>query len=64
MANETLRKYAKANGVYLWQIAAKFGMVDSNFCKKMRFEFSDEDTEKAKRFIDEIVSERRAKHEL
>lgn len=58
MANELIREHAKKNGVYLWELAARYRTSDSYFSKKMRFEFSQEEQEKALRYIDEIAKER------
>jgi hypothetical protein len=38
MANETLKSYAKGNGVYLWQIADRLGVTDGTFSKYLRKE--------------------------
>lgn len=58
MANATIRARAKEKGVCLWEIADRFGIMDTNFSKKLRKEFAPADTEKALRFIDEIAAER------
>lgn len=31
MANEEIKKYAKSKKVYLWEVAEKLGLWDSNF---------------------------------
>lgn len=58
MANETVREYAKEKGVKHWEIAARLGMFDNTFSKKLRFELSDEMREKVINAIDTIASEK------
>lgn len=59
-ANTEIRDYAKRKDVYLWELAAKFGIRNAEqFSKRLRFEFSPEDKALAFQYIDEIASERR-----
>ena len=60
MTNVSIRTKAFQNGVCLWELAQKMGITDSSLSRKMRKEFSPEETEKALQLIDEIVAERRA----
>ena len=60
VANERIRREAKKKGVCLWEIADLFGVADCTFSRKLRKEFSKEDTEKAWRYIDEIAAGREA----
>lgn len=55
MNNKELRLYAANKGVRLWQIAERFGMIDSNFSRKLRKELSEEEAELFRRYVDEIV---------
>ncbi len=57
-ANEKIRRYASEKKVFLWEVAMKFGIADSQFSRRMRVEFTPEEAEKAMRFIDEIAAER------
>lgn len=57
MANQNLKFYAQGKGVRLWQIADKFGVSESYFSRKLRKEFTEEEAEKFKRFVDEIAEE-------
>ena len=59
MANDRIRSAAHKSGVKLWELAYRLGMSDFALSKKMRFEFSDEDTKKALACIDEIARERK-----
>lgn len=56
--NLVIRDFAKAKGVRMWEIAHRWGCDDATFSRKMRFEFSPEDQEKALKIISEIVEER------
>lgn len=55
-ANEKIRKAAEEKRVRLWEIAERFGVNDVLFSKKLRHEFSEEDTARALRYIDEIAA--------
>ncbi len=55
--NDALRDYATSRGVRLWQVADKFGITDWSLSRKLRKEFSKEDAELFKRYVDEIASE-------
>lgn len=57
MQNLKIRKYAESKKVYLWQIAMKMNMTDSNFSRKLRKELSAEESSKIKHYIDEISKE-------
>lgn len=56
MSNKELRLYAASRGIRLWQIAEKFGISDVAFSKKLRKEFSEEDAERFRNYVDEIAS--------
>lgn len=58
MANTELKLYASQKGVRLWQVAERFGMIDSNFSKKLRKEFTPDAAEKFRRYVDEIAREK------
>lgn len=55
--NNDLKIYAATKGVRLWQVAEKFGITDAAFSRKLRKDFSKEDAEKFKKYVDEIASE-------
>jgi len=57
MENLRIRDAARANGVYLWEIAARWPLTDSNFSRKLRRRFSPEDERRALEIIDEIRKE-------
>lgn len=41
-----IKQLAKEDGLFLWQIAEKLGMSDSNFSRKLRKPLSETDTQK------------------
>lgn len=45
MKNNDIREAAKRAGVRLWQVAAAYGMQDSNFSKKLRVELPEREKE-------------------
>ena len=59
MNNRELKLYAASKGVRLWEVAEKFGITDAAFSRKLRKEFSEEDAEKFRLFVDEIASKGR-----
>ena len=58
MANNDIRNMAKAKGVFLWEIANKWGINDGNFSRKMRVEFTKEEKARAMKYIQEIYLEK------
>ncbi len=56
MNNTELKFYAASKGVRLWQVAEKFGITDATFSRKLRKEFSKEDAERFKKYVDDIAS--------
>ena len=60
MKNSEIRAYAKQKDVLLWQIADRLGINDGNFSRKLRHELPDEEKERIRNIIDEVVAEREA----
>lgn len=52
MSNKDIREAAKEAGVFLWQIAAEYGVNDGNFSRKLRKELPAAEKDK----ILEIIS--------
>ena len=61
MANEALKRHARAEKVFLWEVAEQFGISESTFCKHLRRELPPEEREKKKKKIREIAETKRAK---
>lgn len=55
--NSDVRIGARNAGVYLWQIAERMGMYDTNFSKMLRRELSTEKKEQIFRIIEELRKE-------
>ncbi len=53
--NADIRKKAKANGVYLWKIADRMGMHDSNFSRLLRKELPADRKEEIFQIIDDLA---------
>lgn len=47
------------SGVKLWQVAARWGLTDSNFSRRLRKPFNKNEVERVKGIIAEIASEQR-----
>lgn len=57
-ANDDIRAQVKAAGLYLWQIADRYGVSDGHFHKLMRREFSPENKQVINNIIAQLVAER------
>lgn len=57
MQNSDIRTAAAKAGVWLWQIAERLGMTDSNFSRKLRRELAQNEKEKIFGVIDELAKE-------
>ena len=58
MKNEWIREMAKSKGILLWQIADRLGITDGNFSRRLRHEMTQEEQERIRMIIDELVEER------
>lgn len=58
MTNEAIRKRARERGVFLWELAARVGVTDSTFSRRLRKQFSEGETEALVQMIDEIAEGR------
>lgn len=56
--NEIIKQYAASKKVFLWEVAAKFGVSDSHFSRRLRKEFTPEEKARALKYIDEIAADR------
>lgn len=57
MANTVIREAAKEAGIFLWQIAAEYGVNDGNFSRKLRKELPDGEKRKILAIIDRLAKE-------
>ena len=52
-----VRKYIVDHGVLLWKVAEKFGLTDSNFSRKLRHSFTNEEYQKIICAVEELKEE-------
>ncbi len=57
-ANQDIREYAKSQGVFLYEIAAQYGVNDITFTKKLRKELSTKDKKAILRIINTIAKKK------
>jgi hypothetical protein len=60
MANETLKGYAKEQGVKLWEVAEALKVAESTFCKHLRRELPEEQAAQVRGVIDQLHREKGA----
>lgn len=56
-ANSEIRDHAKKAGVFLWEVAAAYGVNDGNFSRKLRCELPPEEKKKIIDIINELARE-------
>ena len=54
MSGAEIKERIKAEGIKIWQVAKEFGMNDGNFSRKLRGNFSNEDTQKVLSIIEKL----------
>lgn len=59
MLNQDIRTAAKEAGVFLWQVAEKYGVNDGNFSRKLRKELSAEEKQKVMGIIEALAAEQK-----
>lgn len=57
MSGAEVKKRILAAGLKIWQVAYVFGVTDGNFSRKLRKDFSEEDTEKVLSIIERLKAE-------
>ena len=53
-ANTDIRTLAKSKGIYLWQIAERYGLHESNFSRLLRHPLSASDRERIISIINQL----------
>lgn len=56
MTGLEVKKLIKSHGLKVWQVADKWGLSDGNFSRRLRKPFSDEEVERLKNIISELLS--------
>ncbi len=59
MKNVKIREAAKQTGVYLWEIAERFGCNDGNFSRKLRRELPADEQRRILVIISELAAEKK-----
>ncbi len=59
MKNVKIREAAKQAGVYLWEIAERFGCNDGNFSRKLRRELPENEQRRILGIIAELAAEKK-----
>ena len=59
MKNVKIREAAKQTGVYLWELAERFGCNDGNFSRKLRRELPAAEQDKIIAIIEEVAREKK-----
>lgn len=57
MSGAEVKKRILAAGLKIWQVAYVFGVTDGNFSRKLRKDFSEEDTDKVLSIIEKLKAE-------
>ena len=57
MSGAEIKKRILAAGLKIWQVAYVFGVTDGNFSRRLRKDFSAEDTEKVLSIIERLKAE-------
>lgn len=53
-----VKQLIKSKGLKCWEVAEKWGLSDGNFSRKLRKPFSEEDVEKLKSIISELICQK------
>lgn len=56
-ANEDIRQAAQGKNIYLWQVAQRFGVSDSNFSRLLRQELPKEKKDRMFQIINDLSRE-------
>lgn len=58
LRNLDIRKTAKSNGVFLWQIADALGVSEPTLTRRLRYELPDSDRTKILAIIDDLANKK------
>lgn len=58
LKNIEIRNSAKEHNVKLWEIADEYGMTDSGFSRKLRYELPEKEKEKILQIIKDLAAEK------
>lgn len=57
MLGNEVKALIKSNGLKCWQVAQEWGMHDSNFSRKLRNPFNENDTKKLYEIIEKLTAQ-------
>ena len=60
LSNNEIRKAAKTNGVFLWQVAERLKISEPTMTRKLRRELSPDEKQRIFAMIDEIAAEKKS----
>lgn len=60
LSNNEIRKAAKTNGVFLWQVAERLKISEPTMTRKLRRELSPDEKQRIFAIIDEIAAEKKS----
>lgn len=60
LSNNEIRKAAKTNGVFLWQVAERLKISEPTMTRKLRRELSPDEKQRIFSIIDEIAAEKKS----
>lgn len=55
--NQDIREGIRKSGIFMWQVAERYGLSDTNFSKLLRKELSEETKTRINRIIEELKCE-------
>lgn len=58
MLGNEVKEYIRANGLKCWQVAKEWGMHDSNFSRKLRNPFNENDTKKLYEIVKKLTEQK------
>lgn len=58
MKGSEIRALILKNGVRIWQVADAFGVADTTFTRKLRYDFSETDTKRILEIIEQLKAEK------
>lgn len=60
MTGAEIKSMIKSAGLYCWQVAYAMNMQDSNFSRRLRKPFNDDEAAQIKAVIDKLTAEKQA----
>lgn len=58
MTGQEVKELIKTNGLKCWQVAEAWGLCDSNFSRKLRKPFNEEETQRIYNIVERLKAEK------